>query len=296
MAKVRAGIDIDMLIKELDELCSQVAASDLILKIYEQEKEHSQYIIEKYQRFMHQFEAYFDLLVRAIHHINFVNKSDWPTYKLAQLLLIVHNLKPMFSSYDRLMKGYYEDCNILLRTPYEAFFRVLFISLNPDDLNYSFAPRKKDLKQFNLTSFVQHDLKLDWHHYSVMSWMVHANKWNALSELKRIEKEGQKEAITLAFKFDEDMFSMGINLMGFLLLVYLRAVVVLFLAYGRQDADVEMTEKCRRYISLYQKAFASHVNPHLQSLAKDIEDIFQMLEEVEAGHEWKDVWNRLRNT
>ena len=37
--------------------------------------------------------------------------------------------------------------------------------------------------------------------------MAHANQYNALTELKKISMEGQKDAITLTFRFDERMFS-----------------------------------------------------------------------------------------
>lgn len=295
VSNVRAGIDIDALTNELDELCSHITPSELVLRIYEMDKEHIQYVVEKYQRFVAQSEAYFDLLVKAIHHVNYVTKSGWPPHKLVQLLLINHNIKPLLSGFDRLMKGYYEDSHILLRTPYEAFFRVIFISLNPDDPYYSFAPRKKGLKQFKLTNFVTQELELDWHHYRVMSSIAHANQFSAMTDFYKIVKEGQTEPITLTFGFDENMFSMCINQLGFLLLFYLRTVTLLFLAHGHQSADVEMIDNCRKYISLYQKSFAAHINPHFRSLAKDVDDIFQMLEEVEAGYDWKEAWNRLRN-
>ena len=100
--------------------------------------------------------------------------------------------------------------------------------------------------------------------------------------------------MTPGFEFDEFRLSLGLNQLYFLLLLYLRTVTVLFQQQGCQDADVEMTANCKVHINLYRQYFASHVNPRWQSVGKDADDIFHMLEEVEAGADWKGVWKRLR--
>ncbi len=296
MGKMRAGIDIDALTSELDELCAEVTPSKVMLRVYELERGHQQRVVMDYQRFVAQTEAYLDLLVRAVHHTNYVAKSGWPPHKTAQILLVVHNVKPLLSGFDRLMKGYYEDGLALFRISYEALLRILFISLNPDDPYYSFAPRTKGLKQFNLSNFVAQELKLNWSHYRVMSSMAHANQFKAMGQLIELHKEGQTDPIAVAFRFDESMLSLGMNHLHILVLLYLRTVLTLFIAHGQNDADVDVANQCRRYIALYQKALACHVNPHLRPVAKDIDDIFEMLAKVEAGHDWKIVWERLRGS
>lgn len=114
------------ILKRMDELCS-VEQSKVILDICNYEKTHADKVRTDYGRFMSQFELYYDLLVNIIMGVNYIDKTDWPEYRGAQFILIVHNLKSLYSAFERLISGFYEDSLIILRPSYEAFFKLIYI-------------------------------------------------------------------------------------------------------------------------------------------------------------------------
>lgn len=192
MADIRAGIDIDALTRDLDAFCAENLPSEVATRLRQLEDEHRDRMLPKYGRFMSQFEATYDVLARVVEHVNYgAERSKWPGHRLVQFVIVVENLKPIYSAYDRLVKGYYEDCMVLMRVAYEAFLRVVFVSLHPDDPLWSFGDPVKGATQFKLTNFVKQELRLSWNEYSVLSSIAHSNKFSVLPS--RGDRQGRAE-------------------------------------------------------------------------------------------------------
>jgi len=285
----------DWLKKRFDELCD-TKPSQVVLDINRHEQGHLRKVLKEYGRFVGQFELFYDLIVEITRRVNYIEKPNWPKHRSVQFMLIVHNLKNIYSSFDRLVKGFYEDSIVLDRPAYEAFIKVIYITCYPDDPYSVVSGRKSSSgRKFNLTNFVKDELKLDWRDYRLFSIISHAKAYSVLTEAVKISGEGQKEPIALEFTFDEKLFELGANYIAFLLLVYLKIIVCLFTTSYNNILRKEMVEKAKKLIALGQKGMSLHPKDYWPQLMKDTEDIFKMVQEVEGGKNWKESWKNIRN-
>lgn len=285
---------IQQLIDRMDELCG-VEPSKVMLDIYNYEKIHANRVLKDYGRFVSQFELYYDLIVELVKGINYIDKNDWPEYRGTQFILIVHNLKSLYSSFERLLHGFYEDSLIVLRPAYEAFFKLVYISCHPKDPYFPITEKRDGSKaKFNFTNFVKQDLGLEWNGYSIFSMMTHANKYSVLKEAVGIKMDGQKNAITLKFQYDKKMLELGINNISFLLLVYLKTIYELFATDNNYALKKDFLEKAKELIDLRERDFLSHQKTYWPMLIKDIRDIFKLLSSSRKDINWKTEWDKIR--
>lgn len=285
----------DRLKKRFDELYD-TEPSQVVLDINRYEQGHLRKVLKEYGRFVAQFELFYDLIVEITRRVNYIEKSNWPKHRSVQFMLIVYNLKNIYSSFDRLVKGFYEDSIVLDRPAYEAFIKVIYITCYPDDPCSVVSGRKSSSgRKFNLTNFVKDELKLDWRDYRLFSIISHAKAYSVLTEAIKISRKGQKEPIALEFKFDEELFELGVNDIIFLLLVYLKIIVRLFTTSYNHILKKEMVEKAKELIVLSEETMSLHPKDYWPQVIKDIEDIFEMIEEVEGGKNWKESWKSIRN-
>ncbi len=285
----------DWLKKRFDELCD-TKPSQVVLDIKRYEEDHLRKASKEYGRFVAQFDLFYDLIVKISGRVNYIEKADWPKHRSVQFMLIFHNLKNIYSSFDRLVKGFYEDSIVLDRPAYEAFIKVIYITCYPDDPLSVVSGRKSSSgRKFNLTNFVKDELKLGWRDYRLFSIISHAKAYSVLTETVRISREGQKEPITLELEFDEELFELGVNYIIFLLLVYLKIIVCLFATSYNRILKKEMVEKAKELIVLGERIMSLHPKDYWPQLIKDTEDIFKMVQEVEGGKNWKESWKNIRN-
>lgn len=284
----------DWLKRKFDDLCD-TEPSQVVLDINRCEQAHSRKVLKEYGRFVAQFDLFYDLIVKITGGVNYIEKSNWPKHRSVQFMLIVYNLKSIYSSFDRLVKGSYEDSIVLDRPAYEAFIKVIYITCYPDDPLSVVSGRKSSSgRKFNLTNFVKDELKLDWSDYHLFSIISHAKAYSVLKEAIKISREGQKEPIALELKFDEELFELGVNYIIFLLLVYLKIIVCLFTTSYNHILKEEMVEKAKELIVLREKIMSLHPKDYWPQVIKDTEDIFKMIEEVEGGKNWKESWKNIR--
>jgi len=296
MSRRDAEIDIDSLIQEFNTFCAANLPSDILRRMQDYEGEHLAYVSSQYGRFVSQFEASYDALVRIIDHVNYgAERSKWPGHRVVQFIVAVQNVKPIRSAQDRLLRGYYEDSLTLMRVAYEAFVRIVFISLHPDAPVYSFGERRKGARHFNLTNFVADELRLGWNEYEVLSAMAHSYKLAVLKQLTEIGSEGQREPLTLSFTRDEVHLTVGINILEFLLLVYLRTATTILLHPVKPGAlDQKVLSRATKCIELWQKSFVSHPKPYWRTVANDLDYVFELVRAAEDGRDWKRIREELK--
>lgn len=282
--------------KALDDLCNERAPSTVVLDINQYATTHVNKILEEYGRFVSQFELYYDLIVEIFHAVNYIDKTEWPRHRSVQFLLFVHNLKSLYSSFERLIHGFYEDSIILARPVYEAFIKSVYITCNPADPYAVVAGSKGTMqKKFNLSHFLKDDLKLEWHDYRLFSAWAHANQYSILREAVDIHQRGQREAIALKFQFDKKLFELGMNHVDYLLLINLKAIVALFATSTNHVLKQEMMDRAIELIDLGERSIALHPKDYWPKVAKDTKDIFEMIVETESNKNWLDTWKRIRN-
>lgn len=204
--------------------------SKTMLSIREWEYLHKRKVYDDFSGFFEIFECSYDLILDLTQHINYVDKKHWTHYKILQFLLLKNSLYSLYSAFNRFENGFYDDSVILLRTTYEAFVRMLYLSYYSDDPERIFRKKsEKGKPSFNLQNFLEHKLKVDWRYlYSLMSAYSHGYSYQTLSESIEISKTGQKEAICMKLEFDRDSASRPMNITFFLLWGIIRLSKILF--------------------------------------------------------------------
>lgn len=283
---------------EFDRLCEETDLSKYVSEFNSFENSHRAIVEVKWTRFINQFYLYFETIGKVSSAINYIDRSKWPKHRSTQFLLIVFNLKPLYSSFDRLIKGYYEDCLILLRPVYEAFIKIVYITCFPDDPFATVADEKGiDGKTFNLTNFLKDHLGLDWEEYKFISHLAHSNRILVIKEAIKIKEGGLNEPIELKFEPDDLFFEMGMHLIVFMLYVYLKLQKTLFVTDEIDTVIPNLKSKVEKLIQNREQSIPFYPKPYWPKIFKDTNEIFYMIEKVENDSEnWKRALRQIRKS
>jgi hypothetical protein len=290
----------DDLRDRLDKLCRE-SNTDVVKDIQNFQEKHFAKFSKEYGRFLEQYEMFYSALVGLTHAVNYYDKSKWPQHRALQFTLAAHSQKQLYTAYFLLYQGFYEDSITLIRSAYETFLRVLFISCNPKH-SWNVFGNKEGGPQFNATNFVTEELKLDWPTYRLMSSFAHSNKVDVLEDIVKVSKEAQKEPIALRLKYDEKKLGVAVNYLQFLMLVFLKLLNEVFIAdYSshKQRAEIQAEfDKAKEYAELLMQTMETHTNNETwRAVAKDLKDIFKLIHAMEknSDQDWKNVWTELRS-
>lgn len=285
----------DGLRTRLDELCRQ-GNTEVIREISSFQEKHFARFSREYGRFIDQYEMFYSTLVSLTYSVNYYDKSNWPQHRALQFTLAAHSQKQLYTAHLLLQKGFYEDSITVIRSAYETFLRILFISCNQKH-SWSVFYKEGGSPKFIPTNFVKDELRLDWPTYGLMSAFAHSNKVDVLEDIIKLSREAQKEPIALRLKYDEKRMGIAINYLQFLMLVFLKLLNEVFVTdYGshrlRKEIQVEF-DRAKEYAELLMQVMETHTdNATWRVMAKDIKNIFELIRLMEFNGErpWKEVW------
>ncbi len=267
---------------EFDEFCSSHPTEDLFYRMGLLVLTHQEKTTKTNGRFKDQTKLGLDLLFKGCHDLNYIKKEHWPKYRSIQYITCIHNLKTIYSSYEKLVDGYYPDSATLARAPYEAMIKILFISIHPELDPYAIIVNRKTkgTHNFNLTGFLKDELKVDWSDYFLMSTSAHGNIHTILKEALDINQKGQTQPITPKIIYDQFFFEMGMNQLTFLVYGYLSIVNELFYPplEKLEDDKRPLLGKIRKYIELRGTSIIeSHPKPYWPQVIRDFKNIIDTI-------------------
>lgn len=218
-----------------------------------------------------------------------------------QFTIAVHALKQLYSAYGLLYRGSYEDAIALLRSVYESFLRIIFISCNPKYAYNAYQVKGQTGPKFNATNLVDVELKLKWSNYRIMSAFTHSNKFNVIEDITEVGTKGQTKPITLRYKIDDKMISITSNYLDFFTSVFLKLFDELFTAdpskqRGQQKIR-EMKDLLNEYSTTAEYARKTHSsNTYWRQVAKDVGDIFELIHFMDKNTDadWRKAWKKVR--
>lgn len=288
------------LIARLDKLTSESDTSQNA-NIQDYQIKHAAYMQQNYGRYVDQFEMFFSAIADYSYNVNYLDKKAWPKSRGLQFIIATRSLKQLYSAHKLLLDGVYEDAIALLRSSYESFLRVVFISCNPNHSANAYKyPGQKGV-QFIATNFVKDELELDWSTYEIANIFTHSNMYIVMGDVATIAK-GQAEAINLDYKLDKDMIEMVINLIDFLLDIFLSAYDQLFTVdiskYKSKDEIQVHIDRLHEYASICHELLSGNTNANWRKTAVDIEHIFKLINTMDndQGLMWKDEWSKIRTS
>lgn len=286
--------------KRLDELVKE-SETTRILDIQLYHADHLQYMHHQYGRFMAQFEMFFSEMDAYSHNINYLDKGAWSPNKGLQFIITTYALKQICTSYELLCTGSYEDSITVLRGAYESFLRVLFISCNPEQPSNAYKFTGQIGIRFNATNLVK-DLGLDWIKYGITSAFAHSNMYSVIEEALAMSAREEAKLVILDYEQNDDMISMIMNLLYFLLDVYMmlydRFFTVDVLKYKGKETTQSHVDKLHTYSLICHELLRTHeVSEYWRKTAVDIEHIFDLIKKMDNDPtlKWRDEWIYIRS-
>lgn len=279
----------------LDELCK---ASDTrsIESFLSYQDVHTKHVGNRHGRWTCQVETYLSTLAVAANRVNYLERR-WPQHRGLQFVVATHSLRQIYSASGLLCRGLYDDAISLLRSVYETFLRIVFISCNQSHAYNAFYAPGQSGPRFNATNFVNDELKLEWVKYSVMSAFAHSNKFKVMEDVIALNK-GEQRPITLSYKVDETLMGVGKNHFDFLTAVWLRLFSSVFRPVIPADDDgaLERYRLIDEQADLAAEVLSKHTaSEYWRRVAADVEKLFQLIEHMDESpnDDWKQYWASL---
>ena len=193
---------------------------------------------------------------------------------------------PLFSGFERSVSGFYDEGLILFRACYEAIIKVYFISFYPSDYEAVLVRKlPKGKRQFNLSNFVDTDLKVDWDFiYRLLSRYTHGNTAKTLLELLDLSRNGQTEPISFELMYNEDRFSTTMNMCNFIVWNYLKVFQELLV----KPVESSFDPKLLKNLSDTEKVFGAMIkltpNKKFANTYDEVIQIFNKIAEREKSY------------
>lgn len=275
----------------IDRWVNEHLPSYALLRVRAQEEDHASRFLREYGRAVGQFEVEFSALVDVVDRLNFAQREAWLPHQHVQYVVLAHNLTPLRSVMDRVIKGYYGEALTLLRVAFETFIRLVFISVYRDDPWGSLVRKvPSSTPQFKLTGFVRDQLRLSWTtSYSVLSAFTHSNSVEVLDSLQRAgTREGDPERFGLSVTFDPNRIELVLPQLHFVVLVYLRFTIDRLVGRDLQR-NVPEAATADEAIEVMTFVVRTHPKRYWQDVALDLDYVFELIAVADAGGEWREL-------
>jgi hypothetical protein len=277
------------LAREINSLLND-EPSKVALNISNTEKINIKRMHTDFGNFVKQFEHFFDLLVTLFDQVNYIKKDSWPKQKTVQFIAISHNLQTLYCSFDLLVRGHHAESITLIRSVYETFVKIIYMSCYPKDCYSVFYKKRDGTKEFNLTNFLSQDLKLNRDSiYIVMSSIAHGKNYQIMKDIKQITMEGQKNKIGLNIKYDKKTLEIAINYLYFLLWMFIKITIELFIQKNTNQVNKDLLEKSIKNEKVIEKIFIGHPGKEWKTINTDVAYIFKIVESAENKQNWKNL-------
>jgi hypothetical protein len=277
--------------KMIDEVLNPESAQTT-LDIYKYIDSHKRAVVARSEsaEFIKIFGDFFHELNIVISYLNLVPKNNWKRHKKIQYLLYPEVMKTLHRALEDTTDGYYEEAMMLLRSVYETFLRIAFLSCYPENWEAIFYNRKNKMN-FEVTGFVKNHLKLKCDFiYGVMSDVHHSKKQKNLSSLIRRSKSNINEPIRIEYRGNKKLLWRSFNYTIFSLCCLFHAMMSIFLDDFDKNDQLKVREERLKKIDLILLGLIE-TNPDVEfaSLAKDIKKVGEIIKSADSGEDWKKI-------
>ncbi len=279
--------------KEVESLLNEVLSPDparTTLEIYEFISLHRVKIESEIGRFLKYFEDFFDEINIVIQLLNFVPKENWKMHKAIQYLLYPEAMKTLHRAFEDLIDGYYDESLMLVRSVYETFLRIVFLSCYPTEWEAVFFDRKNKMN-FNVTSFVKDHLKVNLDLvYRFTSKVHHSKIHKNLQSLVERSKPNTGNPIRLEYKGDRKSMEISVNFLTLVLACLFHSMISIF---GEDfHGYLKLEDRIARLMRIDRillSLVALHPKEKFASFSGGLEKIGEIIRAADSGKDWKQI-------
>jgi hypothetical protein len=289
------------IVKRLNDLAMSSDVSR-INDIQDFQNTHNRYMSVNYRPYMNQFEMYFCALDVYSRSVNYLEKKDWPKNRGFQFIIATHALKQFYSSYILLNSGFYGDSLTVLRSVYESFVRILFISCHPEAPANVYKAKGQVRPSFNASGLMNDELKLNWTKYNILSVFAHSNMYVVMEDMIEIGINKKQKPVHLDYKKDDDMIGATSNFILFLLSAFLKLYDELFVVdiSGRKDkVHIQVhIDLLNQYSSIAHESLLGHTeSEYWRKASVDLANLLELMKSMDdkPSQNFKEVWKTINN-
>jgi len=264
--------------------------AEIIFKMITYKQHHKLNCLEDYTGYVRAFEQAFDILLEFVDALNYEPKSHWPKHRGAQYVFFPGTLETLYRGFDDWSEGFYSEATILNRTVFESIFKIIYISLYPEDYEGIFAKRRLTKgRAFNLTSVMKDDLAIDWGGiWGLGSTIAHGKTHRVLFHICDSSR-GIKRPVEMELKYDKTAITIPMNQTILLAWCLIRLLLFLFpevmTSAGIEDEGKDRLNTVERYL---RESLLNMPNI-FKSYVPDFEKVERRLKAKEQGLDWKTV-------
>lgn len=278
---------MDEIKKKLSKIYTKEPSNKISI-IHDYERAHRLWMVNNFGPFVKYFEDSYDFYLDLVYSLNYVPKKGWAWKKNLQYLYFGTATRSLFKAFTVLLDGFYDDSISIARTAYELFVKIIFCSCYPNDVWCTYAKAPKGQRQFNLTNFLKHDLKVDWDFlYELTSGASHGKLYltRILSNMRA--NRGGNEPIGLWLKIDQKLISIPVNQLTFLIWGYIRLLTVIFpIVYPDGERNQTLMRKSKDFDDALGTIVKTMPNK-MKQVGLDFEKVIKIVQIAEAGGSWK---------
>jgi hypothetical protein len=197
--------------------------------------------------------------------LNSVKKEDWSQSKCYQYLIFPEAIKTLHCAVEITTNGYYDEAAILMRSAFEHFLNLIFLSKHPENIEGMLLTginEKKSLlnslgiPKFNATNLLKDVLKIkeksdeSLSFFSLLSTFTHGKKPTLLSEYLDRTTHQKITFVTIEHFYNEIKSNFCINILIDLQHLFLRSIMTLFsteindsIQFENKLADLKKVDK-----------------------------------------------------
>lgn len=276
--------------RQATEKLLNLSPSEEIGRLIEFKKVHKQLCLKDYRGYVKAFEGCFEITVQAVESLNYVPKSNWPNHRGVQYCFFPGMMETLFKAFDDCLDGFYDESAILHRVVFETIFKIIFVSCYPNDFESVYLKAKSQKRRkFNLTHFLEKDLKIDWlYMWDLGSRATHGKTHRVLSLICDTYR-GKKRPVSYNLCYDKEKISSPLNQSLLLSWCSIRLILILFpeLLEIKKIPD-EFKEKLRTAEKALREILL-HMPNKLKETVSDFDYIEKIITTAESGKDWKQV-------
>lgn len=257
--------------------------------IYKYQDSHSIWFLNKYAGYVKYFEHAFEFYIEIISSLNYVKKNDWKWSQSLPYIYLGNSTYPMFKAYTLALEGFYEESITLSRVAFELLIKSIFCVCYPDDAFATFQKPEKIKRTFNLTNFIETDLKVDWKFlYALTSGTTHGKLYFARIGAQ-LQKKIPHDLIGLQLKADEKFASICINYSTFLLW---GSIYFLNSYFDELTPDFNKNKEAKKEAEKYIVALGHIVKStpnRFKKVGEEFEKVIKIINSVKFNQDWKKI-------
>ncbi len=240
---------------------------------------HKIEFLNKNGKFVKLFSNFFNNMQDIIYTLNFVKKENWSKSKCYQYLIFPEAVKSLHCACENTINGYYDEATILMRSIFELFLSLVFLSKYPDNIEGLLLTGIKEVPKgtpkFNATNLLTDVLKIkkqdgkNFSFFSLLSLFTHGKKPTLLNAYLERTNHQKITPISIELSYNETSSNFCINNLIDLQHLFFRSIMTLF------STEIDTSPQFASKLSNLKK-----LDKELEELVKNNEEAKEIIEKA----------------